>query len=513
MTKATVRAAIYARISQDRSGAAAGVERQVSACRSLIEQRGWALTSEPYVDNDLSGNNRNTMEEQRQQEAGQRQEQRPAFARLVRDVADGKVDHLVVWHTDRLYRVLIDLQRVVEMAKSSPNLRIHSVTASENSIDLSSATGLLHAEILASVASYEVRHRSERVTAAARSRAEQGRWHGGRAFGYGPGGVLIPEEARIVRQMAYRLLAGESLRGITNWLNAEGVPTTYSATRSEEDGRRVAFGGTSGMWHPNAVRAILSAARLSAQREYLSKEERKGGSVFGTIIGDGQWEPILTKDETTRIRALLSNPDRRTTRSSLNLLSGIATCSLCGRGLMTASDRTHGKRYVCKRMSQRPGSGGVIIRLETLDALVEESLLYRLGRTSWSDVAVDDTDESERAAQIRVVTAAEERLTEAEREYGAGDITRTQYQARVEGARSVIQRAEAALGASARTTILASLPLDDSMALHERWAAMTVPQKRAVISGLLEKLLVKPSSLPRGTHEFDKTRVEIEWKF
>jgi site-specific DNA recombinase len=45
--------AIYARISQDRTGEGLGVERQLKDCRAEAERRGW-LVAQEYVDDDIS---------------------------------------------------------------------------------------------------------------------------------------------------------------------------------------------------------------------------------------------------------------------------------------------------------------------------------------------------------------------------------------------------------------------------------------------------------------------------
>ncbi|WP_255499967.1 recombinase family protein [Actinotalea sp. JY-7885] len=45
--------AVYARISQDRSGEELGVRRQLADCRVEAQRRGWAVAEE-YVDDDLS---------------------------------------------------------------------------------------------------------------------------------------------------------------------------------------------------------------------------------------------------------------------------------------------------------------------------------------------------------------------------------------------------------------------------------------------------------------------------
>ncbi len=47
------RAAIYARISDDRTSDAAGVTRQEQDCRALALSRGWTVV-DLFVDNDIS---------------------------------------------------------------------------------------------------------------------------------------------------------------------------------------------------------------------------------------------------------------------------------------------------------------------------------------------------------------------------------------------------------------------------------------------------------------------------
>jgi hypothetical protein len=55
-------------------------------------------------------------------------------------------------------------------------------------------------------------------------------------------------------------------------------------------------------------------------------------------------EVIITPEETTHIRAMLGNPDRRFVVSTVTLLSTIATCRNCGARLVSV-------RHAC-------GSGG-----------------------------------------------------------------------------------------------------------------------------------------------------------
>lgn len=80
----SARAAIYTRISLDRTGAGRGIERQEDDCRKLAKQRLFEV-AEIYSDNDISAY------------SGKR---RPGYRKLLADVESGSIDVVLAWHTD-----------------------------------------------------------------------------------------------------------------------------------------------------------------------------------------------------------------------------------------------------------------------------------------------------------------------------------------------------------------------------------------------------------------------------
>ncbi|HEV7828232.1 MAG TPA: recombinase family protein, partial [Pseudonocardiaceae bacterium] len=89
-----MRAVIYCRISEDRSGEGLGVARQREACEQLCAARGWHVV-EVLEENDRSASTTKA---------------RPLFTRLLEMVEARDVDAVVVWHVDRLVRRLVDLE-------------------------------------------------------------------------------------------------------------------------------------------------------------------------------------------------------------------------------------------------------------------------------------------------------------------------------------------------------------------------------------------------------------------
>ena len=161
-----MRAAIYVRISQDRTGAGLGVERQADDCQQLCEAKSWKVV-EVYVDNDVSAF------------SGKR---RPEWERLLADIAAGEIDAVVGWHVDRLTRSPRELEDVIDLAERH-GLELATVTGD---IDLGTVSGRTFARMLGVMARNESEHKSERQRRANEQSAAAGKVHGGgmRPFGY-----------------------------------------------------------------------------------------------------------------------------------------------------------------------------------------------------------------------------------------------------------------------------------------------------------------------------------------
>ncbi|MGH3699071.1 MAG: recombinase family protein, partial [Pseudonocardiaceae bacterium] len=189
-------AAIYARISNDKTGAGLGVERQEADCRALAERLGW-IVAEVFSDNDLSAYSGKP---------------RPRYRAMLEAIRAGRITAVLAWHTDRLHRSPIELEDYISACNDGRDVPTHTATAGP--LDLSSPSGRMLARTLGTLARYESEHRGERVAAAALQRARAGRRSGGpRPFGYEDDGVTVREpEAAAVRTAVESVLAGASLR-------------------------------------------------------------------------------------------------------------------------------------------------------------------------------------------------------------------------------------------------------------------------------------------------------------
>lgn len=210
MSRAAPRAAvIYARISQDRLGEGLGTLRQLEDCRAEAERRGWPVVSE-YVDDDVSAYSGKI---------------RPGYRAKLDAISRGEVDAVLVWHMDRLHRRPIELE---EFVQTCTRAGITNVVTLHGDVNLDKGDGLLMARLLAAVAANESDAKSRRQSRKMQQLAEQGRPHGGgvRPFGFAKDRLNHePDEAQVIRELADRLLAGQTLTSVTAWLEESGVRT------------------------------------------------------------------------------------------------------------------------------------------------------------------------------------------------------------------------------------------------------------------------------------------------
>lgn len=299
-----MRAAIYLRISQDRTGDAAGVNRQREDCEALAAEHGWEV-AEIYTDNDRSATTGKP---------------RPEFARMLADIEAGRIGAVVAWHTDRMYRKLADLERII------PTFEQHKVivrTCRSGELDLSTPTGRMLARILGSVASHEGEQKADRWRRSYRQRRGAGRWMGSgpRTFGYNRDGTIRENEADAIRQAATDILQGVGMQSICRaWTDAG-----YRSTRG-------------GVWAPTTLRQLLSNPRLAG----LATEN---GEIVGPAAtpAEGGWLPILDRGTWERLCALIAaRKDGHARSPARSLLSGVAVCGFPVDGAACGNPLTRG---------------------------------------------------------------------------------------------------------------------------------------------------------------------------
>jgi DNA invertase Pin-like site-specific DNA recombinase len=134
------RIGIYLRVSTSEQS----TELQLREINQFLDARGWQ-NREIYEDSGLSGANSN----------------RPQLKRLLSDVKQRKIDIVICWKMDRLFRSLKDL--IVTLQEFS-ELGIEFISLKDN-VDLSTSSGKLLMHLLGAFAEFERNLIVERVRA------------------------------------------------------------------------------------------------------------------------------------------------------------------------------------------------------------------------------------------------------------------------------------------------------------------------------------------------------------
>lgn len=125
--------------------------------------------------------------------------ERPALKRLLADIAQGKIDIVVVYKVDRLTRSLMDFSTLVQ-AFDAANTSFVSVTQSFNT---TTSIGRLTLNMLLSFAQFEREVTAERIRDKIAASKAKGMWMGGvPPIGYKPAGrtlEIIDSDAEVVR--------------------------------------------------------------------------------------------------------------------------------------------------------------------------------------------------------------------------------------------------------------------------------------------------------------------------
>ena len=368
---------------------------------------------------------------------------------------------------------------MIASAASRPS-RIVVVTVKSGRIDLSTADGKTVARILGSIAQGEVEKRGERVARAARQRAEAGRFGGGvRRFGYNATMTeLVPNEAQAMEWATTFLLEGGSIRKVVADWTARGLS-----------------GSTGAALTANAVRGILLRPVNAGLATYK-----------GDVVGQSEAPAIIDAATFQRLRALLTDPRRRTSPEGdhRTLLSGVLRCGVCG-GPVRAHTRQRSAAepvrpsYAClhRHVTRSRGRLDDVVSEMVVGYLIRHRATFRRAPQTESKVARRAVADSE------VLRA---KLDELASLMGAGELDAADYAAATRGLRERLADAESRVSrhsGTPRTTRL--LEAED---VRSAWGEAPTSTRRGIVREMIDFI-----TLPVGTPgRFSMEGTTVQWR-
>jgi len=320
----TVRCAIYTRKSSeeglDQEFNSLDAQRE-SAEAFIASQKaeGWECLPNRYDDGGFSGG---SME-------------RPALARLLRDIDAGRIDCVVVYKVDRLSRSLMDFSRIMETFEKR-GVSFVSVTQQFNTTH---SMGRLTLNILLSFAQFEREIIGERIRDKIAAQKRKGKWAGGvPVLGYdvdrsGPSPRLVvnAREAARVRQIFQMYIEKGSLLPVVHELGRRGWANKRRTTKA---GKKV--GGRP--FDRATLYTLLTNPVLTGKIRHKDQ------------LYEGEHEAIIEPELFDKVQAQLSYNGRTGGIEVRNkygaLLRGLIRCKTCDSAMThTFCGKRKGKFY------------------------------------------------------------------------------------------------------------------------------------------------------------------------
>lgn len=258
-------------------------------------------------------------------------------------------DIICAWKLDRISRRVVHTWQLHEWCKANGK----QMASVDDDYDLTTPIGEFLFGILASFAQMELDTIRARSKASFDHLMKVGRWRGGFVpYGYRPEKVadgsgyrLVPDEggvtdtAGVVRDIASRIINGESINGVCAWLNESGVPSSLDAQRIRE-----------GKEPKGALWRVGNLSKMLKSHTLLGWSETSGPDGESRIVrGEDHMpvqraEPILDRGTFDKLQAAIAERaaprHAAANRRDRSMLVRVAMCA-CGQPLYLSRGRNH----------------------------------------------------------------------------------------------------------------------------------------------------------------------------
>jgi DNA invertase Pin-like site-specific DNA recombinase len=436
----------------------------------VCERNGWEV-AEVLCDNDIGASRFSGKD-------------RPQYKKLATILQEGDV--LVTWEASRAQR---DLAAYVELRDLCAQRGVYW-SYSGKLHDLNQGDGRFTTGLDALLAEREAEQIRERVLRGKRAAAAAGRPPSRPPYGYRrainpvtgktDGWVVDQHDGPIVKDIIARVLAGESLWAIASDLQARGIAPPQVQANSPKT------------WRPQGLRLTITRPTYAGLRVHQGK-----------VIGKGDWEALITVEEHEKLLAIFADPARRTTthRGSQprHLLTGIATCGVCGCVMGWQNGKRKTPRYLCD------GSSCVVRRGDMVDLLVSEAIIERLSRPDAITVFAKASDKrvTQALEQIDALRARLDGFVEAA---AAGEVSPASLAAVEARLAPQIEAAEKQARTAVTSPLVAAMAGPDA---RKQWEQMTMADRRTVVRALVEVVITPSTAKTRG---FNPGDIRVIWK-
>lgn len=470
------RAVAYVRISDDKTEEGRGVARQEEDIRKLAKRLGWTILEPVLVENDTSAFKRRKVTLLDGSTANR--VVRPKWSRALDLLATGAADGFLAYDLDRAVRDPRDFEDLADVVE----LRSVAVESVTGSLRMSNDSEIAMSRTMVNFANKSSKDTARRVKRSHEQLRAEGKPGGGgvRAYGFTGRMEVIEAEADIIKEIAERLIAGESFTSVANDLNKRKVPTVKG-----------------GPWSSRSVKNVASKPSVAGLRSRTNQETRQE-----EIIGPAVWDAILERDTWESLISNLDTREKGGPNQLVHWLTGLLHCSKCGKDLHSWSS-TNGKRYWCA--SPRGGCGGIAVQTVKAEEEVERQMLEYLTDPDVSARLQSAEMAPEAVTAVRAALVdAEEREKQLAVLLASGRMSLPAWNAAQNVVQQEIHDNQQVLSGMAPRALRRLLAADD---IVSGWNSLLPPEKREITLTVIPKGYNVMPATPR--YGFDPERLRL----
>lgn len=315
--------ALYVRVSTDEQAREGySIDTQISKLKSYAAFNGWQNIV-IFCDEGESAKDMN----------------RPDMKRLIKLIKKDHVAAVVTLYVDRLSRDLLDMLQFVDMCEDHKTAYICATL----NFDTSTPIGRMVLQILTAFAEFERSMIATRVKSNMMDIIEkQKRYMAVPPFGYKFSEekhlVIVPEEAKWVREAADRFVSGHGYRAVAAWLNENGIKTRKGV-----------------LWTSSTVRQMLTNELYIGQLVWNRRYYDKNGKMHWRdpaewVVCENAHPAILTMDQWNAIQKRITRRmPKGGQKQAKYRLSGLLRCGHCGDAMVSrryGNKGPHSERFI-----------------------------------------------------------------------------------------------------------------------------------------------------------------------
>ncbi len=440
-------AALYVRVSTDAQREEGySIEAQQEMLTAYCVSRGISRYR-LYIDGGFSGSNID----------------RPEMTRLIEDIRQDRVSHVIVYKLDRLSRSQKDTLYLIEDVLIPHGVSF--VSLNEN-MDTATPIGRAMLGIMSAFAQLERETIRERTRMGMRERVKSGLWPGGGkipfGYDYDPAqGILVPNADADTVRLMYRLYE-------SGWSTAAIARHTG-----------------------------LKYERLAEQ--VLRRKTNAGFITYNGVSYRGRHQPLISEQEYRDTMALMAERSRGAAVPAKNLLAGFLECGVCGAKMRYQKWGKAGYKIYCysqdkgkPHLAKSTACDNSRIPAAELEQTVLRDLFamssHRLGEAAGEEDPVGKGTEDllrERIARL------EKKLRNLYHLYGdSGDDALTETIAQTREALAEVRQRLSERESGRRDGEREKKMWEQVNSAGEVWDEMTLSEKRSVLRSCLEKIVV-----------------------